>query len=128
VSLNVNQSFQREKHIFILTDHNFDRTVTDHSPILVEFYAPWCGHCQRLEPIYEQVAETLAEKQFRASLAKIDATKNEEMTNKFGVKAYPTLKLFLDGPDGEVIDFDGHRDQEGISFHFKTEGISKLLI
>jgi len=100
----------------VLTDENFYRTVAEHSTLLVYFYAPWCKYCQDLQLIYEQVGEILAEKHFGAALAKIDATQNPEMAEKFDVLGYPTLKLFLNGPEGEVIDFVGDHDQQGLVF------------
>jgi len=90
-----------------LTDSNFNKQVLDSKDIwLVEFYAPWCGHCQRLKPIYEEVATELKDK---VKVAALDATENQIQANKYGVKGFPTIKLFV---NGEAEDYNGGRTKE----------------
>lgn len=75
-------------------------TFKDHiaaNPLaLVEFFAPWCGHCKSLAPEYEEAATTLKEKNI--ALAKVDCTEEVDLCKSFGVEGYPTLKIFR-GPD-----------------------------
>ena len=57
-----------------------------------QFYAPWCGHCRKLEPVMDEVATILKDKN-TLSIAKIDATRYHKSASHFDVKAYPTIKL-----------------------------------
>jgi len=73
---------------------NFDSIALDSSKdVLVEFYAPWCGHCKKLAPIYEQLGNAFVSEP-NVVIAKVDATENNELAAKYDVKGYPTLKWF----------------------------------
>lgn len=68
---------------------NFDEVVINNDKdTLVEFYAPWCGHCKKLMPVYEQVAEALKDED--VAIVKMDATANDVPAN-FEVRGFPTL-------------------------------------
>ncbi|KAH9277849.1 Protein disulfide-isomerase 2 [Echinococcus granulosus] len=97
--------------VIVLTESNFDETISAHKYVLVEFYAPWCGHCQRLEPEYNRASILLAEENSEIRLAKVDATKETGLASKYEVRGYPTLKLFR---EGNPTEFDGERSAEGI--------------
>ena len=58
---------------------------------MVEFYAPWCGHCKALEPEWNQAATQMKGK---VKFAKADATENQMLAQRFGVQGYPTIKYF----------------------------------
>ncbi|XP_030045501.1 protein disulfide-isomerase A3 [Microcaecilia unicolor] len=99
-----------------LTDDNFESITKQHSLLLVEFFAPWCGHCKRLAPEYESAATRL---KGTVSLAKVDCTANSNTCNKYGVSGYPTLKIFRDGEESGA--YDGPRTADGIVSHLKKQ-------
>jgi len=90
--------FIREEpsEVVTITEANFDTFVGGDADVLVEFYAPWCGHCKSLAPVYEKVALAfLGEKDL--VIAKCDATQASTLASKYGVTGYPTLKWFARG-------------------------------
>jgi protein disulfide isomerase len=76
------------------TDATFDEIVKRSELVLMEFYAPWCGHCKKLEPEFEKAAEELGDV---ATLAKIDATVEKENAGKHQIQGFPTIKVWRDG-------------------------------
>ncbi|CAJ1379196.1 unnamed protein product [Effrenium voratum] len=99
--------------VHVLKDGTFDDFVKSHERVLVEFYAPWCGHCQQLEPEYNQAADALRMEGAKSVLAKVDATAEPGLAERFEVKSYPTLKYILNG--GDPIEYDGPRKADGIA-------------
>lgn len=92
-----------------LTDSNFNKQVLDSKDVwLVEFYAPWCGHCQKLKPIWESVATELKDK---VKVGALDATVHQSQANKYEIKGFPTIKVFI---NGEVEDYMGGRSKEDL--------------
>lgn len=71
---------------------HFDEVVNTHRIVLVDYYADWCGPCQMLEPIVEQVA-----RETPAAVAKVDVDRQGELATRAGVRGVPTLLLFVDG-------------------------------
>lgn len=103
-----------EENVLVLNKKNFDTALRTYKYLLVEFYAPWCGHCKDLAPKYSKAAETLKEKTSEAHLAKVDATEEKDLANEFGVNGYPTIKFFLNGNRTGHIDYGGRRDEDGL--------------
>ncbi|KAM9216408.1 protein disulfide-isomerase A4 [Dugong dugon] len=95
----------------VLTAQNFDSVVGEADIILVEFYAPWCGHCKKLAPEYEKAAKELSRRSPPIPLAKVDATAETDLAQRFGVSGYPTLKIFR---RGKPFDYNGPREKYGI--------------
>lgn len=100
------QTIGEEENVLVLTDANFDDAIAQYPKILVEFYAPWCGHCKSLAPEYASAATTLKEKNSDIKLAKVDATKEKGLAEKFNIEGFPTLKYFKQGKD---MDYTGGR-------------------
>jgi len=98
---------EQQGSVRVLSDADFDATIAT-GKWLVKFYAPWCGHCKKLVPTWEQ----LAAKAEGFSVAKVDCTVHGALCQKFGVRGYPTLKLFV---DGQKHDYSGPRTIESFT-------------
>jgi protein disulfide-isomerase-like protein len=92
--LQVSAEAEWDEGVLVLTDSNFDEELTKHDHLLVEFYAPWCGHCKQLTPEYIKAAERLKAHDPQYFVAKVDATANDELAQRFGIKGFPTLFFF----------------------------------
>lgn len=93
--------------VVTLTDANFEKEVLGSDDMwLVEFYAPWCGHCKRLEPEWKSAASQLKGK---VKLGALDATVHTVMASRFQVQGYPTIKMF---PAGKK-DWNSAQEYEG---------------
>ncbi|KAL1690062.1 thioredoxin-like domain-containing protein [Schizophyllum commune] len=98
-----------ESDVISLTSDNFEKSVKKEDLMLVEFFAPWCGHCKALAPHYEEAATTLKEKNIK--LAKVDCVDQADLCQSHGVQGYPTLKVFR---NGTPTDYNGPRKADGI--------------
>ena len=77
------------------TDQNFNNDVLKSSqPVLVDFWAPWCGPCRQLTPIIDEIAK---DTEGKLAVFKCNIDENPEVPSKFGVRSIPTLMLFKDG-------------------------------
>ena len=100
-----------ETNVVVLNSETFKSTIEDNEFVLVEFYAPWCGHCKALKPEYAAAADKLKDSNPNVVVAKLDATKHEAISNKHGVQGFPTIKFFK---NGTATDFSGGRHMESI--------------
>jgi len=105
------EEIAKEKGVLVLTDKNFEQAIAENELLLVEFYAPWCGHCQALEPEYANAAKELEGKNSNIKLAKMDVTAEKETGDKFNIEGFPTLKFFK---NGKPTEYNGPREAKGI--------------
>jgi len=80
-----------------LTDEDFDSFIESESSVLVMFYAPWCGHCKKAKPHFVSAAAKMSAKRIPGKLAAVDCTKHKEISQRYKVTGFPTIKYFKDG-------------------------------
>ena len=103
--------YQRDDSVIILTDLNFNRTITRIKNLLVLFYTSWCGHCKNFLPTYTKASLYLYKLKPRINLAKIEMSSNKEIGSIYNINSYPTLKFFKNGIPYE---YTGNLDENGI--------------
>lgn len=87
------------EHVLEVTDGSFETEVLQsRDPVLVDFWAPWCGPCRLLGPVLETVA---ARYQDRARIAKLNVDENVSISQRYGIKGIPTVILFKNGKEAE---------------------------
>src|SRR6266571_1897245 len=92
---------------FTVSDRTFDTEVLQsETPVLVDFWATWCGPCKMIAPVLEEIA---GEKDGQLKIAKLDVDQNPDSAQKFGVMSIPTLLLFKNGQ--EVSRIVGYRSK-----------------
>src|SRR5436309_11286136 len=89
------------QHVVTLSNENFDQEVNKSpTPVLVDFWAEWCGPCKMIAPVLDEIAEERAGK---LKIGKVNVDENQELASKFGIRAIPTLLLFKGGQIKEQI-------------------------
>lgn len=81
-----------------LNDTNFDQAINGDKPVLVDFWAEWCGPCKMIGPVVEELA---GDYEGKAVIAKLNVDENPQVTARFGVRSIPTLLVFK---NGQVVD------------------------
>lgn len=81
-----------------ITDANFEQIIASDKPVLIDFWAEWCGPCKMIGPVVEELA---AEYEGKAVVGKVDVDNNPGVSAKFGIRSIPTLLVFK---GGEIVD------------------------
>lgn len=98
----------------VVTDANFeDEVINAETPVLVDFWAEWCGPCKMIAPILDEIAD---ENQGKLTIGKLDVDENQSTAMAFGVMSIPTLMLFKNGQQVETI----------VGFQQKAQLMSKI--
>ncbi|KAK0390726.1 hypothetical protein NLU13_0229 [Sarocladium strictum] len=101
--------------VLSLTAHNFDKVVLESGkPTFVGFVAPWCGHCKKLAPVWDELAISLKGHEDDIQIAKVDAESEPSLRKRFGIRAFPTLRYF-DGMGNEPQEYGSARDLESLT-------------
>ncbi|KAG2694673.1 hypothetical protein I3760_08G155500 [Carya illinoinensis] len=106
--------------VVVLTDDNFDKEVGQDRGALVEFYAPWCGHCKKLAPEYEKLG-TSFKKAKSVLIGKVDCDAHKDVCSKYGVSGYPTIQWFPKA-SLEPKKYEGARTAEALTEFVNMEG------
>jgi protein disulfide-isomerase A6 len=104
--------------VVVLDESNFDSVVLDaEKNVFVKFYAPWCGHCTRMAPAWDELAAKNTDDS--VVIAKLNADAHGSLAQKFGVRGFPTIKLFTKTNKGGK-DFQGARDVASLENFLKA--------
>ncbi len=113
---------KQEGPVQIVVAYNYDEIVLDDSKdVLIEFYAPWCGHCKALAPKYDTLAELYAKAGLtdKVTIAKVDATMNDVPDE---IQGFPTIKLYKAGDKKNPVTYSGSRSIEDLIKFVKENG------
>lgn len=117
----------QEGPVHVIVANNFeDLVMNNDKDVLVEFYAPWCGHCKNLAPKYEELAKLYFDNPEYASkviVAKVDATANDVPVD---IQGFPTIKLYPSGAKDSPVDYAGSRTVEDLANFIKANGAHKV--
>ena len=107
IMMSLSQLLLGSAAVIELTDLNFEKEIIKHDLILVEFFAPWCGHCKKLAPEYASAAIKLKSTSPPVPLANVECTElGQRVCQEQGIKGYPTLKIFRNGEVSNLIVHD----------------------
>lgn len=107
----VDALYNKNSGVVDLTDNNFDHRVKDSDGVwIVEFYAPWCGHCQQLAPEYQKAAQAL---KGIVNVGGVNCDDQKSICGQYGIRGFPTIKIF-GANKGSPEDYKGERNAVGI--------------
>ncbi|KAF5818306.1 putative Thioredoxin domain-containing protein [Helianthus annuus] len=105
-----------EGKVLELDESNFDSAISSFDFIFVDFYAPWCAHCNRLSPELDKAAPILSGLKTPVVIAKIDADKYSRIASKYKIDGFPTLKVFM---HGVPTDYNGPRKSDKLVLYLR---------
>jgi len=109
LSVSLSASGSLPSNVVVLTLENFDQIALDPSKdVLVEFYAPWCGHCKQLAPDWDKLSGIFAPEK-DVVIAKVDCTVETDIASRFEIEGYPTLKFFPKGESKTAQEYEEGR-------------------
>merc|ERR1711916_259563 len=115
-----------EGPVHVLRGSTFEEIVINNSKdVLVEFYAPWCGHCKQLAPIYDELGEVFSDEE-NVVIAKMDSTANEIDIDAVQVKGFPTLYFFKGDDKENPVVYDGGRTKSDFIKYLKKNASNDL--
>ena len=118
-------------NVIHLTTGAFDQVAKQDSPVLIDFWAPWCGPCRMQGPILDQVSDTVGEK---AIIAKVNVDEEPQLAATFGVQSIPTLVVLkggpstVAGPDGVSVSRGGHPGMASAGMGDTLAGVIAALL
>jgi protein disulfide-isomerase A1 len=118
---------KQEGPVAVVVAHNYKEIVLDDSKdVLIEFYAPWCGHCKALAPNYEKLAKMYTDVEdfnSKVTIAKVDATANDVPDD---ISGFPTIKLYPAGAKDAPVEYQGSRTIEDLANFVRDNGKYKV--
>ena len=117
-------AYKEDQDVVVLDSSSFDAFVKESPVTLVEFYAPWCGHCKELAPKWAEAAGKAKKLSPAVPLAKVDCDAESDLCGRFDVSGYPTIKLFQGGVAEE---YNGPREADGIVSTLKKYASFKFV-
>lgn len=106
----------------VLDDSTFESSVGNGDIWFVKFYAPWCGHCKRLAPVWDELESTVSAAGLsNVHIAKINCDSERNSCSSQGVRGYPTLQMFKDGDLKNPIKYQGGRDTSSLADWIKSQ-------
>lgn len=115
---------KQEGAVTVVVAKNYeDIVLDDKKDVLIEFYAPWCGHCKSLAPKYEELASLYSSHSSKVTVAKVDATANDIPDE---IQGFPTIKLYPAGAKDSPIEYSGPRGVEDLAKFIRDSGANKV--
>ncbi|KAF4556225.1 Thioredoxin-like protein 1 [Elsinoe fawcettii] len=110
--------------VTVIVAKNYEQIVKDDKKdVLVEFYAPWCGHCKALAPKYEELGALYSDAKDKIVVAKVDATANDVPDE---IQGFPTIKLYPAGKKDSPVEYSGSRTIEDLATFIRDNGSHKV--